>query len=233
MSCGFFFAVQGASSWLTPRVFPERYRKLSRRSQVDWGLHMTGWVHALVVTPLCLYLIRHPSPALVLDPIFGHAPLEERIFAISGGYFLYDLIVSAVLLPTHGVPFLIHASSCCFIFFKAFTPFLNGMAANFLVVHKLGMTGSTLQLVNGVCLLATFFGARICYGGYMTTRLWSLLDDPRITPSLRWGFRTANLALCGLNVSWFRLMVLSIKKRFDVGAAQSEIEDDDKDGKAE
>lgn len=82
------------------------------------------------------------------------------------------------------------------------------------------MTGSTLQLVNGVCLLATcarlsmhedcksvadnstlcrFFGARICYGGIMTARLWPLLEDARISSAMRWGFRLANLALCGLS----------------------------------
>lgn len=43
-SAAFFFVVQGASSWLTPRVFPEQYKKLSRRTQLDWGLHM---VHRL------------------------------------------------------------------------------------------------------------------------------------------------------------------------------------------
>ena len=43
------------------------------------------------------------------------------------------------------------------------TPFLN--------VHwcldKLGKTGSTLQYINGIILLSTFFGVRICYGWYM------------------------------------------------------------------
>ena len=43
----------------------------------------------------------------------------------------------------------------------------------------------------------SFFGARICFGAYMTYKLWRLLDDPRISPAMRWGFRTANLALNG------------------------------------
>ncbi|KAM0754990.1 hypothetical protein T439DRAFT_377387 [Meredithblackwellia eburnea MCA 4105] len=244
-SCTFFFAVQGASQWLSARLFPEQFGKFSKRTRLDWGLHSTGWVHALIVTPLCFYFIRNPSPSLVLDPIFGFSPVEEQLFAFSGGYFLYDLLISVALVRTHGVPFLLHATSCCFIFFKAFTPFLNGMSPNFLIwelstiflhphwfMDKLGMTGSTLQLVNGGLLLGSFFGARICYGGLMTYRLWNLLDDPRISPAMRWGFRTANLALCGLNISWFRLMVLSVKKRLDVRETRDAAKDD-KNGKSE
>lgn len=34
-------------------------------------------------------------------------------------------------------------------------------------------TGSKIQLVNGVILLLTFFGARIVFGTYMSYRMWS------------------------------------------------------------
>jgi len=85
-------------------------------------------------------------------------------------------------------------------------------------LDKLNMTGSVLQLVNGAFLLLSFvrlstfafpqpltllssldsfFGARIAWGGYMTYVLWHLLDNPRMSPSLRWGFRAANIALNG------------------------------------
>jgi hypothetical protein len=37
----------------------------------------------------------------------------------------------------------------------------------------LGWTGSKIQLVNGVVLLLTFFGARIVFGTYMSYRMWS------------------------------------------------------------
>ncbi|KAK4058508.1 hypothetical protein OIO90_000670 [Microbotryomycetes sp. JL221] len=75
------------------------------------------------------------------------------------------------------------------------------------------MTGSIAQLVNGVFLLLSFLGARLCYGGYKTFVLWKLLDDDRINSNLRWGFRFANLALNVLNWSWFRLMIISVKGR--------------------
>lgn len=241
---------------------------------------------------MTLYLIFNPSPELVGDPIFGYATLEGTVFAFSGGYFAYDLLVSLWYVKINGWPFVLHAVACCFIFFKvslgmgaseagkregrqltcddSFAGFhavphgcwihvphresesaflshfffrlniktlspsacaviadllspsqweFSTMCApvlprcpslrsdrilcpfRFLHIHwwldKLNMTGSIFQLVNGVLLIASFFGARIAYGGYMTFVLWRLLDDPRINPALRWGFRAANIALNG------------------------------------
>jgi hypothetical protein len=120
----------------------------------------TGWLHSLISTPAALYLIFNPTPKLAVNPIFGYASLEGSVIAFSGGYFLYDLIVCLYYIRTHGVPFLIHASTCCFIFFKvsmamyetwshstwliigslylqAFTPFLMGVSSMFLVVSSL------------------------------------------------------------------------------------------------
>ncbi|SCZ93538.1 BZ3500_MvSof-1268-A1-R1_Chr6-3g08725 [Microbotryum saponariae] len=204
---------------------PEDFRRADTEAASLTNLQ-TGWVHALISAPIALYLIWNPSPQLVRDPIFGYAPLEGAVFAFSGGYFLYDLLVSLAFVKSHGIPFVVHATSCCFIFFKAFTPFLNGIGPTFLIwelstiflhphwwLDKLNMTGSTLQLANGVALLSAFFGARIVYGGLMTYRLWNLLDAPNIDPKLRWGFRAANLALNILNWSWFILMILSVYKR--------------------
>jgi hypothetical protein len=38
---------------------------------------------------------------------------------------------------------------------------------------KLGWTGSKIQLVNGIVLLITFFGARIVFGTVMSYKMWS------------------------------------------------------------
>ena len=37
-------------------------------------------------------------------------------------------------------------------------------------MDKLGMTGSTAQLVNGIMLLTSFFGCRLIYGTYSSAR---------------------------------------------------------------
>jgi hypothetical protein len=56
-----------------------------------------------------------------------------------------------------------------FILYELSSPFLN--------IHwfcdKLDMTGSTLQFVNGIILLFTFFSCRLCWGTYNSIRVFS------------------------------------------------------------
>jgi len=62
----------------------------------------------------------------------------------------------------------IHYYASSFILYELSSPFLN--------IHwfcdKLSLTGSTIQLVNGVFLLASFAGARLIYGSYISLCLW-------------------------------------------------------------
>lgn len=160
-SCVLFFGAQVASHTLAPAFFPRQFSAFSRRTRTDWDLHFvrafsfsellryaeaepesvqTGWFHALISTPWTLWLIQHPSKSLVLDPIFAFGARESLLFAFSGGYFLYDLLISVWLVRSHGVPFVIHATACCFIFFYAFHPFLQGFGPMFLIVRPLLQT---------------------------------------------------------------------------------------------
>jgi hypothetical protein len=56
-----------------------------------------------------------------------------------------------------------------FILYELSSPFLN--------IHwfcdKLNMTGSTLQFVNGIVLLFTFFSCRLCWGTYNSIRVFN------------------------------------------------------------
>jgi hypothetical protein len=59
--------------------------------------------------------------------------------------------------------------ACTFILYELSSPFLN--------IHwfcdKLNMTGTTLQFVNGIVLLCTFFSCRILWGSYQSIRVFS------------------------------------------------------------
>lgn len=69
--------------------------------------------------------------------------------------------------PTSQRPFLNYYASV-FILYELSTPFLN--------VHwfcdKLGMTGTKLQLYNGIVLLITFFSARLIWGVGQSAVVW-------------------------------------------------------------
>ena len=59
--------------------------------------------------------------------------------------------------------------ACTFILYELSSPFLN--------IHwfcdKLNMTGTTVQLVNGIVLLCTFFSCRILWGSYQSIRVFT------------------------------------------------------------
>ncbi len=59
--------------------------------------------------------------------------------------------------------------ACTFILYELSSPFLN--------IHwfcdKLNMTGTTIQLVNGIVLLCTFFCCRIVWGSYQSIRVFT------------------------------------------------------------
>lgn len=107
----------------------------SRSLDRELTREQTGWIHALVATPLSLLLLLRPSPAVVLDPIFAYAPTEGAVFALSAGYFYYDLVVSLWHVKSHGPAFVLHALSCCFIFTAVWRPLLMGIGSRFLIVR--------------------------------------------------------------------------------------------------
>ena len=83
---------------------------------------------------------------------------------------------------------------------------------------KVGLTGSTYQLVNGICLLTSFFGARGIFGAYASrlffkevARLDVRLQLPKGVPEI---YKGGLIALSCLNVFWFFQMIKSITKRF-------------------
>ena len=97
------------------------------------------------------------------------------------------------------------------------TPFLN----IHWMLDKLGMTGSTVQLYNGIALITTFFGSRLVWGFYQTWLLsrdmysaWQTGPVPQLLFST---YLLANTTLTCLNFYWFGKMVDALRKRFQPG----------------
>jgi TLC domain len=104
------------------------------------------------------------------------------------------------------------------LFFECSTPFLN--------VHwftdKVNLTGSLLQLINGIVLMVTFFSARIVWGWYIT---FNFIRDvyraremyPDLVPLWLFGFYIfANVFLNSLNLYWFSKMIDSMRRRAEI-----------------
>ena len=135
-------------------------------------------------------------------------------------------------------------SASTFILYELSSPFLNFHW----FFDKLDLTGSRRQLFNGIFLLSTFFGCRLCWGTYQSLRvyqdMWMALHH---TPGATYGkaeslihdeimkytgeevlplwlavtYLGSNLVLNALNFYWFAKMIDALRKRF-VAAEKNE-----------
>ena len=110
-----------------------------------------------------------------------------------------------------------------FILYELSTPFLN--------IHwfmdKLGMTGSTPQLVNGVALITTFGASRLIWGTYQSVRMyqdiWTAFETSGGLPVPPWlavAYVVCNTTLSALNFYWFGRMVRTLRRRFEKGGGR-------------
>ncbi|KAI5121026.1 hypothetical protein M0805_005971 [Coniferiporia weirii] len=210
---------------LSKTLFPGAYRRLkTRRDRNNWDIRVVSLLHALIVIPLAyqnLYL-----PALDADRAFGWDSREGTLAGIACGYFLWDTLESVIHFSDVG--FVVHGLACFFIYFLSFKPFIAfygprflfwELSTPFLNIHwfldKMGLTGSTAQLVNGLCLLGTFAGTRLVYGSFQSyafyRTLLSIRDEVPLAVVLLYGI--GNVVLNGLNVLWFTKMVAALRKR--------------------
>lgn len=115
-----------------------------------------------------------------------------------------------------------------FVLYELSTPFLNILR----FLEQLGKSNTRLYTINGLCLMASFFGARLIYGNYSSLmwyadiyRAWTASDEekahfraiarakswPSQEPSLPWwviaAYTLSNVTLNTLNVIWFSKMV--------------------------
>jgi hypothetical protein len=117
------------------------------------------------------------------------------------------------------------------------TPFLN----NHWFFDKLGLTGSRIQLINGITLLVTFAASRLVWGSYQTILLYrdfwlaSKYTVPAgatceilsvagvevpvtcraLPPWLTVMYVGGTTVLSLLNFWWFKKMIAAVQKRFD------------------
>ncbi|KAJ8079054.1 hypothetical protein PM082_013341 [Marasmius tenuissimus] len=222
----FTFVQLFLSPWISS-ILSSTYRTglKTRRQRQRWHMHVVSQIHASIVVPLALSYLR--VEALNKDRLYGwdETGAVGTLQAISVGYFAWDLGNELILFDDVG--FVVHGAACLAIYVCGFTPFLSYFAIRcllwetstfFLNIHwfldKTKQTGSTLQFVNGVFLLASFFFVRLCHGMYTSYQFWRAIQGAQLSYSFYLIFCAGNIALNGLNVMWFGKMINALKKRF-------------------
>ncbi|KAK3626236.1 hypothetical protein LTR56_019907 [Elasticomyces elasticus] len=189
-----------------------RYNAFSRRTQINWNVHVVSFCQACIICSLSLWLITQDTERQSWRPENnnggrnGVEGLQKRVWGYNGatglcqsfalGYFLWDLVMCSVHVDIFGWGMLAHAVAAVSVFSLGYRPFsyfycpiflLYELSSPFLNIHwfcdKLDLTGSTFQAVNGGLLTTTFFLARICWGNYSSfNTFYDLYTAYHLTP---------------------------------------------------
>ncbi|KAI2625123.1 TLC domain-containing protein [Xylaria nigripes] len=256
------------SPFISALIFPVRYRALSGSKKLSWDVHVVSFVQSTTINVLALWVMFVDEERKQMDweeRLWGYTGGAGMIQALAAGYFLWDLCVTASHVNIFGLGMLAHAVSALLVYSFGFRPFVNyystvfilwELSSPFLNIHwfcdKLGMTGSRIQLYNGLVLIAMFFSCRLVWGTYQSflvcRDLWTGLHvapdvlafdkadlPPRyaetmqfVTPStgiplwLAAVYVGSNLTLNSLNFYWFFKMIEAVRKRFEPKAEQKQ-----------
>ncbi|KAK3080578.1 hypothetical protein LTS18_000118, partial [Coniosporium uncinatum] len=185
------------SPFICPILFPRTYPSLAPRTKLNWDVHVVSFFQSIIVCILALWVMRDDEERHDMDAggkYFAEGGFRERVWGYTGasglvqawacGYFLWDFWMCARYVGVFGWGMLAHAVAAVAVFCLGFRPFVNYYAPTFILyelsspflnIHwfcdKLHLTGSTIQLLNGVVLLATFFGCRLCWGTFNSLRV--------------------------------------------------------------
>ncbi|KAK1079830.1 hypothetical protein LTR33_006063 [Friedmanniomyces endolithicus] len=184
---------------ISRRLFPNHYRAFSRRTQLQWNMHVTSLVNSTFISLAAIYVLYADVDRLSdtwEQRMWGYTGAGGMVQAFGAGFFIWDLQICAANVKTLGVPDLVHALMGFIISFLGFRPFglfygiqyaLVELSTPFVNFHwflnKLNKAGSTLQLVNGMILITVFGCCRLLWGSYMTKTffgdVWTALHAPR------------------------------------------------------
>ncbi|KAI1435033.1 TLC domain-containing protein [Xylaria sp. CBS 124048] len=249
------------SPTLSARIFPTQYAALSGSKKMNWDVHVVSFVQSTTINALALWVIFVDEERKQMDwqeRLWGYTGASGMIQALAAGYFLWDFCITVTNINVFGLGMLAHAVSALLVYSFGFRPFVNyystvfilwELSSPFLNIHwfcdKLGLTGSRLQLYNGLVLIATFFSCRLVWGTYQSSLVYrdlmaglnatpdvlttDKLDLPaRYAESMRFVnasttlptwlaaiYIGSNLTLNSLNFYWFFKMIEAVRKRFD------------------
>jgi len=229
---------------ISPWLFPSTYNAFSRRNKANWDIHVVSLIQSTLVSVLSFYAMYVDKERSEMDSkqrVWGYTGMIGMVQAFGAGYFIWDLLVSAQYVSIFGVGLLVHAICALAVFMLGFRPFVNYYAPVFLLyelsspflnfhwfMDKLQMTGSLLQLINGLCLLAVFFGCRLVFGTYSSYRVacdiysaWAnppedmIIQGQQIPTWLAITYALSNFTLNCLNFYWFSKMIDALRRRFE------------------
>lgn len=228
----FYVIIQKLAPVFSKIWLGSKYTTLDRRTKINFDIHVVAMVQCILSIVVLLPMWNHPLWQNRLNDvngsILGATPYGGFVSSFTAGYFIWDLYVCLVHFSMFGVGFLMHALSALVVFGSTLYPFCMPWIPAFLIFElsspfvninwfasKVGCFSEKVVMINGLCLLVTFFFVRIVWGFYAVAivfvdmyKIWG--DLPFVLPYL---ILSINVLLNSLNIYWFKKMVqIAMKK---------------------
>lgn len=103
--------------------FPRTYSTLNARTKLNWDVHIVSFVQSVVICTLALWVMWVDIERSEMDTkerVHGYTGASGLIQAFAGGYFLWDLVVTAQNVKIFGIGMLFHAISALCVFSLGF-----------------------------------------------------------------------------------------------------------------
>lgn len=227
--------IQAACAVLSPILFGDTYKRLSKAEKLDWAVRVVSLAHA-VVSWGTIYGYVFPAPELAAGVdvatgavVYDHYAFSEEsqfFFSISCGYFIWDIVSSIYF--SWGALFITHAFASFGVFYFSLYPFLHLWGRFYLGVFEISTlflhTRGLLQLakadsglfytvVEGLFAL-TFTVFRIVCGFYVTYFWWIemvglITSGTAHSTAVVCYYLFANSILMALQAYWFVLLAMA------------------------
>ncbi|KAJ2845843.1 hypothetical protein IWW36_004619 [Coemansia brasiliensis] len=225
VSIAMFELIFRLSLFLTPYIFSSAWKRMNKVERYKWSVRNASSIHAVYMVTKALVIIS--DSALRKTPVHGVSLYAESSFAVSVGYFLWDIVNTYANIDMNGWGFMIHAIMSFSVYLLSFLPLLQYYGACFmmfevstiflnihLALEDLGLKEYILYYINGMALVSSFFFARIVYGTILSINVWKELANSvvPINPLTANIVRLANMVLMGLSYHWFSVIIMTAKR---------------------
>jgi hypothetical protein len=139
-AASFYYTIQTVvSPWLSPKLFPKHYPQHSARTRFNWDVHVVSFVQSVLVCAMALYEMAYDEERAQMDwqeRVWGYTGGTGLIEAFGCGYFLWDLIVTAMNYSMYGFGTLAHAVSAITVFSFGFVSVPHTLSVEASVLNK-------------------------------------------------------------------------------------------------
>jgi hypothetical protein len=108
------------SPWISTALFPTTYPSLSRRTRLNWDVHVVSFVQSTLVCSLALWVMYVDEERTAMEQfeirIWGYTGALGLVQAFGMAYFVWDFWVSLWHVDIFGVGMLAHAVSAVTVF---------------------------------------------------------------------------------------------------------------------